>query len=167
MVAPLIRRLPDERSLLDKIEGVYEMVRKRAFELFRNDGSRSSIENWLQAEREMIWKPPVELVAKNNSYVLQIPVPGLDAGDIDIQVSKGRLLIKAERIHEHREQDEKTLCCEYSCGKLFREVELPQDADLDSASAKLDKGALTISFARVAAPTRKIPVSKVPAGVGT
>jgi HSP20 family protein len=115
----------------------------------------------------MIWKPPIELVAKDNSYTLQTSVPGLDAGDIEIQVSKGRLLIKAERVDEHREQDDKTLCCEYGYGKLFREVELPQDADLNSASAKFDKGVLTITFSRVATPTRKIPVVKNPVGVGT
>jgi HSP20 family protein len=166
MAAPLIRRLRDEQPLLDEIEAVYEIVRKRAFELFRNDESRSTIENWLQAEREMIWKPPIELVAKNNSYILQTPVPGLDAGDIEIQVSKGLLVIKAKKAHEHHEQDENTLRCEYSCGKLFREVELPEDADLDSASAKLDKGVLTITFSPVGAAPRKVPVSRVPVGVG-
>jgi HSP20 family protein len=162
MVAPVIRRIRDERSLLAEIEDMYERVRNRAFELFRSDGTRNSVDNWLQAERETFSKPAIDFVDKDNSYVLQAGVPGMEPPDLDVQISKGRLVIKAAKTHEHRDEHEKVLRCEYSCGKLFREITLPDDADADSVSAKLEKGLLTITFGKLTPAKTKDPVTKVP-----
>lgn len=161
MGTPTIKRLPDETSLLVEIERLQQAIQKRAFEISAGGGGgRGSMDDWLQAEREIFWRPPVDFVEKDHSYVLQTAVPGVEANAIDIQVSKGRVMIKAEGSHKHESKNEKVLRCEHTHNLIFRELQLPKDADVEKSSATLENGMLTITFPRVAAVTKKAPAPR-------
>ena len=59
---------------------------RRAYEIFSGNGGifGKDIEDWLQAERELVWKPAIELEEKENEFLLQVAAPGIDPKDIDI-----------------------------------------------------------------------------------
>jgi HSP20 family molecular chaperone IbpA len=81
---------------------------------------------------------------EDGRYVVRAEIPGVDpAKDIDITVSNGQLVIKAER-SEKKEFDGRS---EFSYGSFARAVSLPTGADEDDIQATYDKGILSVSVA--------------------
>jgi hypothetical protein len=53
---------------LQRLENVFEHVRKRAFELFEQRGGETGkdLQDWLNAEQEIVFSPPSELVEEDS-----------------------------------------------------------------------------------------------------
>src|SRR5262245_6292793 len=75
-------------SIVDELNDVHDRIMKRAFEIFDGNGHAfgKDLEDWLQAERELIWKPAIEIQEIDREILLQIATPGVDPKDIDIEV---------------------------------------------------------------------------------
>ena len=87
------------QSIFDKIEKMQDRIMRRAHDIFSTNGGifGKDIDDWLQAERELVWKPAIELEEKDGEFKLQVAVPGVDAKDIDIEVTAEDILIKADK----------------------------------------------------------------------
>jgi len=120
---------------------------KRAFEIF--DGNRHGfgrdLDDWLQAERELVWKPSIELAEKDNKFLLQVAVPGVESKDIDIEVTPEEILVKARFRHDHEETKGQVHACEFASGNLFRSVHLPKKIDPDKVKAEFKDGMLRLT----------------------
>jgi HSP20 family protein len=136
-------------SIPDELNGLRNRITQRAFEIFEANGHAlgRDLEDWLAAERELIWKPPIELEEKNGEFRLEIAAPGLDTRDIDIQVSPNQILVKAQSRHEHSEEKGPVHICEFASGSLFRSIELPKTIDTDKVKAEFKNGMLTLTAA--------------------
>lgn len=111
----------------------------------------------MQAERELVWKPAIEIEEKDKEILLRIATPGVDPKDIDIEVTPEDILVKAETRHEHKEEKGKVHVCEFTSESLFRSVHLPKKIDPDKVKAEFKNGilSLTAEIAKEAQP-RKI-----------
>jgi HSP20 family protein len=138
-------------SILKELSDVHETISKRAYELFQNGGLFSGpMADWFQAERELVWRPAIELREKDGQIELEAALPGVDPRHLDIQVTPEDVLITASEEHR-REGKEGTLhVCELQSGRLFRSVHLPERVDPESVRAELRNGLLrvTASIAR-------------------
>lgn len=136
-------------SIFDELNDIRNRITKRAFEIFNGNGNAvgRDLEDWLTAERELVWKPPIELEEKNDEFRLQIAAPGLDAKDINVQVSPDQILVKAESRHEHTEQKGQVHICEFTSGSLVRWIELPKKIDPDRVKAEFKNGMLILTAA--------------------
>ena len=85
------------KSIFDEMERMRDRITRRAYEMFSANGGMfgRDMDDWLQAERELVWKPAVELAEKDGAFRLEIAVPGVDAEDIDVEVTPEDILIKA------------------------------------------------------------------------
>jgi HSP20 family molecular chaperone IbpA len=94
------------KSVFDELNSMRERIMQRAFEIFDSNGHvfGRDLDDWLQADRELTWKPSIELEEKDNEFRLQIGVPGVDPKNIDIEVTAEDILLKAELRHEHEEK---------------------------------------------------------------
>ena len=141
--------LPVKRreSILDELNGLQDRIMKRAFEIFDGSGHLfgKDMDNWLQAERELVWKPSIELEEKDNALRLQIATPGVDPKDIDIEVTPEYILVKAETRHEHKEEKRDVHICEFAAGNMFRSIHLPKTIDPDKVKAEFKNGMLTLT----------------------
>jgi HSP20 family protein len=146
-------------SIFDQLNDLQNRITERAFEIFDGNGHTfgRDLENWLQAERELVWKPSIELEEKDNEFRLQIAAPGVDPKDIDIEATPEYVLVKAECHHEHKEEQGKVHICEFTSGNLFRSVRFPKEIDPDHVKAEFKNGMLTL-IAQVAkeAQARKV-----------
>ena len=109
-------------SIIRELEQMRETIARRAHELFHRNGGRDGreLDDWLEAEREMSWKPSIELSEKDGQFTIYAAVPGVDAKDLDIQVSPEALLIKAEMKHRHTEEKAVIVhTCEFASGQPF------------------------------------------------
>ena len=134
-------------SIFDEINSMHDRIMKRAFEIFDGNGHvfGNDLDDWLEAERELVWKPPIELEEKDKLIRLQIATPGIDPKDIDIEVTPEYVLVKAETRHEHEEDKGQVHVCEFTSGNMFRSIHLPKKIDPDKVKAEFKNGMLSLT----------------------
>src|SRR5919204_6723888 len=93
-------------SIFDQMKEMQDRIMRRAYEIFEQNGSMlgRDLENWSQAERELVWKPAFELSEKDGRFQLEAAISGVNPQDIDIEVTPEDIIVKAETRHEHAEQ---------------------------------------------------------------
>src|SRR3989454_10661382 len=112
-------------SILDEMNQMQDRIMRRAYDLFERNGRLfgRDLDHWLQAERELLWKPAVELREADGEFVLEAAVSGLDPKDIDIEVTPEDIVLKADIQHEHKEKKGIHIC-EFESGKMYRSIHL-------------------------------------------
>ncbi|MGP8248066.1 MAG: Hsp20 family protein [Bryobacteraceae bacterium] len=148
-------------SLFEEMNRVAEAIRRRAFDHFLMRGGifGGDLDDWLRAERELVWTPGAEMTENDNEVTLRVQAPGLEPDNIKITVTPDSILIQAEVSHRHEEAGGKVCFCDFA-EKLFRRFNLPEAINMDKISATLDKGILQIvaAKAKAAAESRTVPV---------
>lgn len=90
------------------------------------------------------WRPAVDIIGNDDSYILRADLPGVPADAVEIEVDAGVLTVKGDR-PEVREENEQTFQrYERSSGKFSRRFTLPDAVDVDKISAKTIDGVLEI-----------------------
>lgn len=134
------------RTFLEHLETITDSIRKRAFNIFQNDGGNGSeMDDWLQAERDVVWSPTAELVDDKKEFRARIALPGFDAKDIQVSAMPDALVIQADTTHAHEEKNGNVRFCEFSEKNLFRRLPLPASIDVDKVTASVDKGILEVT----------------------
>ena len=61
---------PDALSLFESLNELQEAIRQRAFGLFEERGTvhGNDMEDWLRAERELVWVPKAETMEDDKQY---------------------------------------------------------------------------------------------------
>jgi len=120
-------------------------VRHRAFDYFQQRGELlgNDWEDWLRAEREVLWRPPAEMFENASTIVLRVAVPGFAPKSIQVTATPHSLLIQATETHQHDGLQDRLHFCEFG-QQLFRRFDLPARVDPDKVSARLDKGIVEI-----------------------
>jgi HSP20 family protein len=133
-------------TIVDALEQVRHRVSERAYELFRTSGGSSSAEeNWLTAERELLWQPAVEVCQKNGRFEVRAAIASVDPKDLAITVTSEDLLITGHDAHEHRAEQGTVHLCEFSRGRLFRSIHFPQPIDSKKTVAEYQNGLLMVT----------------------
>jgi HSP20 family protein len=102
-----------------------------------------------------MWTPHVDIVEKDDAYVLRADLPGLTEKDIDVQFHNGVLTLRGQRKMAHdgyRRQ-------ERAYGAFSRSFALEMPVEADKISATYTNGVLEIHVPKAAeAQTKRIPV---------
>jgi HSP20 family molecular chaperone IbpA len=135
------------QTLLEHLEAITDSIRKRAFNIFqnRNGENGSDLNDWLQAERDVVWSPASELVDDKKEFRVRIALPGFEAKDIQVSAMPDALVIQADATHTHEGNSDNVCFCEFSEKKLFRRLDLPAPVDVDKVTASVDKGILQVT----------------------
>jgi HSP20 family protein len=102
------------------------------------------------------WIPPMDLVETDDHLVLRADLPGVERGDIAIEVKDGLLTVSGERRAQHEEKREGYHRVERSFGRFSRSLELPKGIEAGGIEASFDKGVLEVRMPKPAErkPTR-------------
>ena len=143
--------------LIDEVERLQKQITERAYEMFRKRGALlgAALDDWLTAEKQTIWKPAIEVRQKDNAFIIEAAVAGVEPGELDIQVTPDTVLIKAETTHAHADKKGAVHVCEFEPGPLFRLIRLPAPIDPDGVKAEYRNGLLRITAAMTAAKRAK------------
>jgi HSP20 family protein len=133
-------------SIFDEMEKMRDRIMRRAYEIFDWNGRSfgKELDDWLQAERELLWKPSVELREKDDEFLIEVAVPGIEAKDLNIEVTPEDVLVRGEIRHDHKEEKGKVHTCEFQSGSLFRTIHLPKKIDPDKVKAEFKNGILNL-----------------------
>ncbi len=92
------------------------------------------------------WMPPLDIYEGKDKFVINVELPGIEPGDVDISVEDSTLTIRGERKF-YREVDEDSFHrVERRYGTFARSLSLPQTANADSIEATFDRGVLTVEI---------------------
>jgi len=134
-------------SILDQVEQVRHRIAQRAHDLFRQrDGlPGDAAVDWLMAEQETVWKPPLELREMNGIFTVVAALPGVEAKDLGVDVSVEDVVIKGSSTHSCSRTKGQVHRCEFATGQLFRSVHFPKPVDAAKAKAEYRNGLLTVT----------------------
>lgn len=133
-------------TLWDQIQRMEERVTRRAHQIFEENGSifGRELDDWFQAEKELVWKPPVEVKEKDGHFEVQAAVAGVEPRDIKVEVTPEELLIRGETRSEKKEEKGQIRYSEFQSGSLFRSIRFPKRIDPDKVKAEFKNGLLTV-----------------------
>jgi HSP20 family protein len=121
-------------------------------------------------EMEPFWRrdlgfnvtPAIDIVEKEKAFEITAELPGLDAKNIDLQLSDNVLTIKGEKQEEKEEKTKDRYVTERRYGSFRRSLEVPGSVDVDKIEANFKNGLLTVSMPKSPEAQKKqktIPVS--------
>lgn len=106
------------------------------------------------------WTPAVDIAEKDDHFLIEADIPGVDPKDIEVSMENGFLTVKGERESESRDEKDGYSRVERSHGSFYRRFSLPDTADSENVSATSNKGVLQIKVSKVeVAKPKKITVN--------
>jgi len=82
----------------------------------------------------------------NESVVVKMEVPGIDAKDIHVSLQENILTVKGEKKQEKEDKDERYHRVERSYGAFTRTMRLPVAVDGSKVAAGFKNGLLTVTL---------------------
>lgn len=94
------------------------------------------------------WRWGIDVRDEDDAVVVQAEAPGFEAGDFDVQVSDNRLVLRASKKVETK--DDKGQIREYREQKCYESVTLPPGINRDKVEAGYHNGVLTVTLPKTA-----------------
>ncbi len=95
---------------------------------------------------DLTFMPSVEIDETPDEIHLQLEVPGLEAKDLDIEVSENSVLIAGERKEETKTKEKGRVRSEFHYGKFERVIPLSTHVQNDKVKAEYKNGILTLTL---------------------
>lgn len=100
--------------------------------------------------------PAAEIQETPEAVHLKVEIPGLEAKDLDVQVTAEAVAISGERRSETRTEEKGVTRSEFRYGKFRRVVPLPARVQNDKVEADYKDGILTLNLPKVEAEKNKV-----------
>ena len=95
------------------------------------------------------WKPSVELINTKESLILKASLPGIDAKNLDISVTRESVKIAGEKQYEKTSDDDGYFHSEFRYGKFERTIGLPIPIQNGKVKADYKDGILTLNLPKI------------------
>ena len=125
--------------------------------------ARSIGQNWLPSIFNDIFEnnlpylqssksPAINIIERENGYELELAAPGMTKNEFKLTVdTEGDLIIKMEKKTEEnsKDKDGHYLRREFSYSKFQQTILLPENADKEKISAKMENGVLFVNIPKI------------------
>jgi HSP20 family protein len=118
-----------------------------------------------------VWEPDVpgfireyepvalDMVARDDEFVVAIDMPGFEREDVDIKVTNHTLRIRGEHAEVFDDERDRFVRHERRHESVDRSIRLPGEVDPEEVTAKMTNGVLTVTLPRIEAENeRKIEI---------
>lgn len=139
-------------SLFDQMGETFNALTRRAYQIFESNGRAfgRDLENWLQAEKELLHHVPVNVAESDEAFEVRAEIPGFNEKEIELGVESRRLTITGKRETKKEEKKAKRLWVESSSDQILRIVDLPAEIETDKVTATLRNGVLELTLPKAA-----------------
>jgi HSP20 family protein len=95
-----------------------------------------------------LWSPRVDVRERGDSILVSADLPGVRKEDVRIEATDDGIAISGERSEEREEGDERKgyRLAERSYGSFYRQIPLPEGANVEQAKASMREGVLEITI---------------------
>lgn len=98
---------------------------------------------------EDIGELSVDVINSSDAIVVKAMIAGVKPSDIDVDITRDSLTLKATRHDEHEIEDDNFHMRELYWGTFARTINLPEEVDVDLAEAKEKHGLLVITLPKL------------------
>jgi HSP20 family protein len=98
---------------------------------------------------EFSFIPPAEMHETPDAIELKLEIPGMEAKDLDIQVTIDSVSISGERKSETKTEEKGITRSEFRYGHFRRVIPLPVNIDNNNVKAEYKDGLLTLTLPKV------------------
>jgi HSP20 family protein len=95
---------------------------------------------------DLVWAPSIEVVEKEDKFLVKAELPGVKEEDINISLSGNVLTIDGEKKTESEVKTKGYYYSESSYGSFSRSMAIPSTIDASKIEANCDKGVLEITL---------------------
>ncbi|MBD2019845.1 Hsp20/alpha crystallin family protein [Leptolyngbya sp. FACHB-36] len=92
------------------------------------------------------WAPAIELKQTDSEVVLRAELPGIDAKDLEVNVTREAVSISGEYRSENKTEDQHVFRSEFRYGSFRRVVPLPVEVQNTEVTAEFKDGVLTLTL---------------------
>jgi HSP20 family protein len=103
----------------------------------------------------LVFMPSAEMEETNDTVLLKLEIPGLEAKDLDISVTEDAVSISGERKSETKTEEKGMFHSELRYGKFQRQIPLPAHIQTDKAQAEYKNGMLTLTLPKAEGEQKK------------
>jgi HSP20 family protein len=100
--------------------------------------------------------PAAELSETEDAFHLKLEVPGMEASDFDIQVSRDSISVSGERKEESKMEEKGVTRSEFRYGKFQRVIALPAKIQNTNVKAEYKDGILNLTLPKVEEEKNKV-----------
>ena len=97
---------------------------------------------------EFAFSPSAEITETDDEICLKLEVPGLEAKDLDIEVTEDAVAISGERQEETKSEEKGMKRSEFRYGKFERVIPLPARIQNDKVKAEYKNGVLNLTMSK-------------------
>jgi HSP20 family protein len=139
-------------SMFEQMDDIFDTLSRRAYEIFESNGRifGRELENWFQAERELLRSVHVSVEELDDSLSVKAEVPGFSEKELEVSLEPRRVTITGKRDAKKEEKKGKTVYGETCADQILRWVDLPVDVETDKVTATLKNGILELAMPKVA-----------------
>ncbi len=105
--------------------------------------------------RSLTFIPSAEMEETDDTIHLKLEVPGMEAKDLDVQVTESSILVKGERKSESKTEEKGVVRSEFHYGKFERRIPLPAHVQTDKVQAECKNGVLSLTLPKLESEQRK------------
>lgn len=107
------------------------------------------------------WIPTIEIEQRDGKYIVSAELPGIEEGDVTVEVNDDMLVLQGERQYKHEETEAGIRRTERRYGQFYRAIPLPDGVDPNQAEARINNGVLEVSLPLTQAQNerKQIPVT--------
>jgi len=130
------------------VREIYDLIERRAFAIFESNGRLPGreLEDWLQAESELVHPIHLEIAESDSEMSMRAEVPGFNASEIEVSVEPRRLTIFGNREGKEQNQTGRLVYSDRCPDRMLRIVELPTEVDTERVTANLKDGVLELTL---------------------
>ncbi|MDJ0735976.1 MAG: Hsp20/alpha crystallin family protein [Nostocaceae cyanobacterium] len=110
----------------------------------------------ISSERDSFKVPAAEISETDDAIILKLEIPGMEAKDLDIEVTEKAVAISGERKSQTKSEDNGNTRSEFYYGKFQRVVPLPAPIQNTKVSAEYKNGILHLTLPKTEAEKNKV-----------
>lgn len=148
----MFRKKKNKRSFIERITGAVHLDDEE----LNDDHFDDDIEeiNSIEEPEQKYEEPTegelsVDVVNTEDAIVIKAMIAGVRPGDVDIDLSRDMITIRATREDSHETKEENYFQKELYWGSFSRNILLPEEIDVDLAQAKEKNGLLVLTLPKV------------------
>ncbi|MCC5615219.1 Hsp20/alpha crystallin family protein [Nostoc sp. CHAB 5836] len=133
-----------------------EILRRQMDQLFSDLTAAERGNSEVSPSPRTAWVPAVELHDNGSELLLRAEIPGVEAKDLDIQVTQDAVSIAGEHRYEKHSESNARIHSEFRYGKFTRVIALPSKVQNQQVKADLKDGILILTLPKLEQEQNKV-----------
>jgi HSP20 family protein len=132
---------------------LFEMIARRAYEIFESRGKKNGheMDNWLEAESELFERTPINVKESADGLTVLADVRGYAPKELEVDLEPKRVTIIGKHQSQSERRTDSSSYSETRATCLLRSLQLPIEIDTHQAKARFSRGVLELDVRRAAA----------------